>query len=76
MMYQGEDFRRRIYCCKWYAYGNLSIMKGILLVLTQKPMVLVACNFFSISLDMFLKVTIVFTILYVILDINYKINLR
>nr|KAF7416803.1 hypothetical protein H0235_011334 [Vespula pensylvanica] len=39
---EGEDFRRRIYCCKWYAYGNLSIMKGILLVLTQKPMVLVA----------------------------------
>ncbi|KAL2713844.1 odorant receptor Or2-like [Vespula squamosa] len=55
IIFEAEDFRRRIYCCKWYAYGNLSIMKEILLVLTQKPMVLVACNFFSISLDMFLK---------------------
>ncbi|XP_035720601.1 uncharacterized protein LOC118440944 [Vespa mandarinia] len=73
---EGENFRRKIYCCKWYAYGNLSIMKKILLILTQKPMVLVACHFFSISLDMFLKVTIIFTILYVILDVNHKISLR
>ncbi|XP_043498657.1 uncharacterized protein LOC122521959 [Polistes fuscatus] len=53
---QDEDFRKRIYSCKWYACNNVSIMKGILLVLTQKPMVLVACHFFFISLDMFVKI--------------------
>ncbi|XP_047355511.1 uncharacterized protein LOC124951317 isoform X3 [Vespa velutina] len=54
-MFQSEAFRQSIYCCRWYQDGNIKLMKGVLLILVQKPIVLTACHLFCISLDLFVK---------------------
>ncbi|KAK2588894.1 hypothetical protein KPH14_001755 [Odynerus spinipes] len=54
---EAEAFQQSVYCSVWYEYGeDLKLMKNILIILTQKPIVLVACNFVHISLDIFIKV--------------------
>ncbi|XP_047355508.1 uncharacterized protein LOC124951317 isoform X1 [Vespa velutina] len=52
---ESEAFRQSIYCCRWYQDGNIKLMKGVLLILVQKPIVLTACHLFCISLDLFVK---------------------
>ncbi|KAF7393639.1 hypothetical protein HZH68_010458 [Vespula germanica] len=53
---ESEAFRRSVYCSEWYQNGNIELMKGVLLTLIQKPIVLSACHFFYISLDLFVKI--------------------
>ncbi|XP_043498667.1 uncharacterized protein LOC122521967 [Polistes fuscatus] len=53
---ESEAFKRNVYCSKWYQYQKIQLMKSVLLILAQKPIVLTACHFFYISLDLFVKV--------------------
>ncbi|XP_035720600.1 odorant receptor 22c-like [Vespa mandarinia] len=53
---ESEAFRRSVYCSEWYQNGNIELMKGVLLMLVQKPIVLSACHLFYISLDLFIKI--------------------
>ncbi|KAI4488306.1 hypothetical protein M0804_005154 [Polistes exclamans] len=53
---ESEAFRRNVYCCGWYEDGNIELMKDVLFILAQKPIVLTACHFFHISLDLFVKI--------------------
>ncbi|XP_015171444.1 PREDICTED: uncharacterized protein LOC107063839 [Polistes dominula] len=54
---ESEAFRRSVYCSKWYEYGdNITLMKDVLIILSQKPIVIVACHFLYISLNIFIKV--------------------
>nr|KAF7416801.1 hypothetical protein H0235_011332 [Vespula pensylvanica] len=53
---ESEAFRRSVYCCGWYQDGDIERMKDVLFMLVQKPIVLTACQLFSISLDLFVKI--------------------
>ncbi|KAK2588891.1 hypothetical protein KPH14_001752 [Odynerus spinipes] len=53
---ESEAFRRSIYCGEWYQHGDIILMKDVLFVLTQKPIVLTACHFVYVSLDIFVKI--------------------
>ncbi|KAK2588892.1 hypothetical protein KPH14_001753 [Odynerus spinipes] len=53
---ESEAFQRSIYCSEWYQQGNVVLMKDVLLVLSQKPIILTACHFCHISLDLFVKI--------------------
>ncbi|XP_046826495.1 uncharacterized protein LOC124427526 [Vespa crabro] len=53
---ESEAFRRSIYSCRWYQDGNSKLVKGVLLILVQKPIILTACHLFFISLDLFIKI--------------------
>ncbi|XP_015171447.1 PREDICTED: uncharacterized protein LOC107063841 [Polistes dominula] len=53
---ESEAFKRNLYCSKWYQYRNIQLMKSVLLILAQKPIILTACHFFYISMDLFVKI--------------------
>ncbi|KAI4493119.1 hypothetical protein M0802_009669 [Mischocyttarus mexicanus] len=53
---ESDTYRRNVYCCGWYEDGNIELMKDVLFILAQKPIVLTACHFFHISLDLFVKI--------------------
>ncbi|XP_047354649.1 odorant receptor 82a-like isoform X1 [Vespa velutina] len=54
---ESEAFQRSVYCSKWYEYSeNTMLMKDVLVILTQKPIVLISCHFSHISLNIFIKV--------------------
>ncbi|KAK0170510.1 hypothetical protein PV328_008348 [Microctonus aethiopoides] len=48
---QSENYRNAIYACDWYR--NRRFMTSVLIMLTQKPLMLTACNFAIVSLDIF-----------------------
>lgn len=48
-----------IYAANWYTNKNL--MTSVLIMLAQKPLILTACNFSFVSVDMFLTVNVLIT---------------
>ncbi|XP_034934707.1 odorant receptor 4-like [Chelonus insularis] len=51
---ESENYSTAVYCSKWY--GNKSFMSSVIIMLTQRPLVLTACNFSVVSLDMFVTI--------------------
>ncbi|XP_034934708.1 odorant receptor 4-like [Chelonus insularis] len=51
---ESEDYRIAIYSANWY--GDKRLMKAIIIMLKQKPLVLTACNFSNVSIDIFTKI--------------------
>nr|AQN78412.1 olfactory receptor 10 [Meteorus pulchricornis] len=52
---ESEKFRDAIYSSNWPATGQRKFMTSILIMLTQKPLMISACGFVAISIDMFPK---------------------
>ncbi|KAK0158079.1 hypothetical protein PV327_011152, partial [Microctonus hyperodae] len=46
-----ENYHMAIYACDWHR--NRRFMTSVLIMLTQKPLTLTACNFAIVSLDIF-----------------------
>nr|AQN78411.1 olfactory receptor 9 [Meteorus pulchricornis] len=49
-----DDYRDAVYAANWYQ--DKSLMSSFLIILTQKPLILTACNFSNVTLDMFIMV--------------------
>nr|UEN71233.1 olfactory receptor 50 [Gregopimpla kuwanae] len=52
-----EAFRESVYCSDWPGSGEKSFMSNVLIMITCKPLILTACKFSVIGLDMFLAIT-------------------
>ncbi|XP_034934713.1 odorant receptor 47a-like [Chelonus insularis] len=50
---ESEECRNAIYASNWY--GDKRFMTAITIMLQQKPLILTACNFTTVSIDMFTK---------------------
>lgn len=48
---KSEECREAIYAAKWF--GNKRLMTAIIIILSQKPLSLTACNFSVVSVDIF-----------------------
>nr|UEN71268.1 olfactory receptor 85 [Gregopimpla kuwanae] len=55
---ESEVFRESVYCSGWAGSGDKSFMSNVLIMLMYKPLVLTACHFSVISLDIFMAVGI------------------
>ncbi|XP_034934709.1 uncharacterized protein [Chelonus insularis] len=53
-MTQSDAYRNAIYATNWY--GDKRFMTAIVIMLQQKPLVLTACNFSIVSIDIFTKI--------------------
>ncbi|XP_074102600.1 odorant receptor 13a-like [Cotesia typhae] len=51
---ESEKFRDAIYASRWL--GNTRLESSIIIMLSQKPLILTACNFLYVTIDMFVKV--------------------
>ncbi|XP_008547951.1 odorant receptor 4-like [Microplitis demolitor] len=51
LMAESEECREAIYAAKWF--GNKRLMTAIIIILSQKPLSLTACNFSVVSVDIF-----------------------
>ncbi|CAD6214744.1 GSCOCT00014026001.2-RA-CDS, partial [Cotesia congregata] len=55
-----EKFREAIYASRWV--GNTRLKSSIIIMLSQKPLILTACNLLYVTIDMFVKVSILLII--------------
>ncbi|XP_053593396.1 odorant receptor 47a-like [Microplitis demolitor] len=53
---QSDKCRAAIYAANWV--GNKRFMHSIIIMLSQKPLILTACNFTVVSMDVFMSVNI------------------
>lgn len=53
---QSEKCRNAIYTSNWPGSGDLRLMKDVLIIQTQRPIILRANGFFVVSMQMFEKV--------------------
>nr|AQN78413.1 olfactory receptor 11 [Meteorus pulchricornis] len=51
---ESENYQQAIYDCNWHA--NKRLMTSVVIMLSQKPILMTACNFSVVSLDIFVKV--------------------
>ncbi|XP_014298175.1 odorant receptor 4-like [Microplitis demolitor] len=51
---ESEDYRKAVYNMNWY--GNKRIMTSVIIMLAQKPMIVTACNFSTVTVDIFIMV--------------------
>ncbi|XP_057327198.1 uncharacterized protein LOC130668761 [Microplitis mediator] len=51
---ESEKFRDTIYASRWL--GNNKLKSSIIIMLSQKPLILTACNLLYVTIDMFVKV--------------------
>ncbi|XP_053593399.1 uncharacterized protein LOC128667457 [Microplitis demolitor] len=51
---ESEKFRDTIYASRWL--GNNRLKSSIIIMLSQKPLILTACNLLYVTIDMFVKV--------------------
>ncbi|CAD6214714.1 GSCOCT00004190001.3-RA-CDS, partial [Cotesia congregata] len=51
---ESEDYRRAVYNIDWY--GNKKIMSSIIIMMAQKPMIVTALNFSTVTVDIFIMV--------------------
>ncbi|XP_053593402.1 uncharacterized protein LOC103571543 [Microplitis demolitor] len=49
-----EEYRKAVYNINWY--GNKRIMNSVIIMLSQKPMVVTACSFSPVTVDIFVMV--------------------
>ncbi|CAD6214716.1 GSCOCT00014024001.2-RA-CDS, partial [Cotesia congregata] len=50
---ESEYYRNAVYAANWY--GNKKLMAYVIITLSQKPLILTACNFAYVSVDIFVK---------------------
>nr|WGO81791.1 olfactory receptor 117 [Microplitis mediator] len=48
---EAEECRDSVYACEWY--GNKRLMTSIIIILSQRPLILTACNFSVVSVEIF-----------------------
>ncbi|XP_074102345.1 odorant receptor 13a-like [Cotesia typhae] len=48
---ESDECRDSIYACEWY--GNKRLMTSIIIILSQRPLILTACNFSVVSVEIF-----------------------
>ncbi|XP_044013938.1 odorant receptor 9a-like, partial [Aphidius gifuensis] len=53
---ESENFLDAVYQSNWVGKNRKSFQTSILILLTQKPIVIIACKYFSVSIDMFVMV--------------------
>lgn len=54
--FQSEKLREAVYAADWL--GNKQMMNSILIMLAQKPLVIIACKYATVSIEMFSAVSI------------------
>ncbi|XP_034934706.1 odorant receptor 47a-like [Chelonus insularis] len=51
---ESEEYRNAIYSADWY--GEKRFMTAIIIMLKQRPLILSACHFSTVSVDIFMKI--------------------
>nr|UEN71259.1 olfactory receptor 76 [Gregopimpla kuwanae] len=53
---ESEEFREAVYASGWPGSGDKTLMSNILIMMSHKPLVIVACKFLTVSTDMFANI--------------------
>nr|AQN78466.1 olfactory receptor 64 [Meteorus pulchricornis] len=53
---ESEKFAEAIYASNWAGSGRIKFMSSILIMVTQRPLVITVCHFSTVSIDMFAKI--------------------
>ncbi|XP_034934798.1 uncharacterized protein [Chelonus insularis] len=51
---ESEEYMNAIYSANWY--GDKHFMTAVVIMLQQKPLILTACNFSNVTIDIFTKI--------------------